>query len=108
MDSFRKFCFQGRCDISSVDEDLIDQMAGIIYEFADGASGGGLKIESKESMRRRGIKSPDAVDAAWYAMADLDGTSDLLPGDLIKADFDEILDGDSRSEWWFDAEVGTF
>lgn len=105
FDNFRKLCFQHRCDIDPTDEDLIDQMAGIIYDFADGSSGGGLKIESKESMRRRGVKSPDACDAAWYALADLDHTSRLLPGDLVQTDFDTILADDSRSEWFFQSEV---
>ena len=99
FDHFRMLCFQGRCDIDSTDEKLIDELAGIIYDFADGQSGGGLKIESKESMRRRGVKSPDAADAAWYALADMTLVSELLPGDLIKADLDEVLAGE-RSEWF--------
>jgi hypothetical protein len=105
FDIFRLLCFQNRCDIDPTDEQLIDEMAGIIYDFADGQSGGGLKIESKESMRRRGVKSPDAADAAWYALADLDGLSKLLPGDLVQSNFDEILSDDSRSEWFFDSSV---
>lgn len=104
FDHFRKMCFQGRCDMDPTDERLIDEVAGIIYDFADGQSGGGLKIESKESMRRRGVKSPDAADAAWYAMADLDGLSEHLPGDLLKTEFDDVLagSGDYRttSGWW--------
>ena len=104
FDHFRKLCFQGRCDIEPTDELLIDEMAGIIYDFADGQSGGGLKIESKESMRRRGVKSPDAADAAWYALADLDGLLPVLPGDLVKTDLDEVLVGDSRNAWWFGSE----
>lgn len=101
MDHLRKMCFQNRCDIDPTDEDLIDQMSGIIYDFADGQSGGGLKIESKESMKRRGVKSPDAVDAAWYAMADLDHLSEFLPGDLLQTELDTVIAGDSRNEWWF-------
>lgn len=104
LDHFRKLCFQGACDIDPTDEDLIDQIAGIIYDFADGQSGGGLKIESKESMRRRGVKSPDAADAAWYALADLDHFSELLPGDLVQTDLDLVIAGDSRNEWWFGSE----
>ena len=104
FDNFRKLCFQHRCDIDATDERLIDEIAGVIYDFADGQSGGGLKIESKESMRRRGVKSPDAADAAWYALADLDHLEELLPGDLVKTEFDTILAGDSRNEWWFQTE----
>jgi hypothetical protein len=104
FDHFRKLAFQGKLDIDPTDEQLIDEMAGIIYDFADGQSGGGLKIESKESMRRRGVKSPDAADAAWYALADLDHLTENLPGDLVSTDFDEVLAGSSdwrtRSGFW--------
>jgi hypothetical protein len=105
FDYFRKLCFQGRCDIDPTDETLIDEIAGLVYDFADGASGGGLKIESKESMRRRGIKSPDAADAAWYALADLDHLTQNLPGDLVQTNFDHILAGDSRQEWFFSDDM---
>lgn len=93
FDHFRKLAFQGRLDIEPTDETLIDEIAGIIYDFADGQSGGGLKIESKESMRRRGVKSPDAADAAWYALADVGDGADKLPGDYLSTDFDDVLAG---------------
>lgn len=102
FDNFRKLCFSGKCDLDPADEQLIDEVSGIIYGFADGASGGGLKIESKESMKRRGVKSPDAADAVTYALADLAHLSEHQPGDLLQTDFDEVLAGDSRNDWWFD------
>lgn len=101
FDHFRKLAFQGRLDIDSTDEKLIDEMSGIIYDFADGQSGGGLKIESKESMKRRGVKSPDAADAAWYALADLDGLGELTPGDLVVTDMDSVIAGDNRESWFY-------
>lgn len=100
FDHFRKLCFQGRCDIDPTDENLIDEMAGVIYDFADGQSGGGLKIESKESMKRRGVKSPDRADAAWYALADLDHLTELQPGDLVRTEFDSLLANSGRSGWF--------
>ena len=100
-DTFRKLAFQGNLDLDGQDEDLIEEMMGIIYDFADAQSGGGLKIESKESMKRRGVASPDAADAAWMALADLTGMSGKLPGDLVQSEFDEILE-DSGRQWFFE------
>lgn len=95
--------FQGRIDIDARDEELLDQLSGVQYEFADAASGGGLKIESKESIKKRGEKSPDFVDAAWYAAADFTGVSGALPGDVIFSEMDEIVPH-SRDWFW----SGTF
>lgn len=95
----RQMMFDGKLDIDPRDEDLIDQLSGVQYEFADGSSGGGLKIESKESMKRRGVKSPDFVDAAWYAVANLDDMSGHQPGDMLITDLDDVV-GESRSWWW--------
>jgi hypothetical protein len=100
--SLRLGMFQGRIDMDARDEELIDQLAGIQYEFVDAASGGGMKIESKESIKRRGEKSPDFVDAATYACADLSKMSGKLPGDIITADLDAII-GHQR-DWWFQGQ----
>lgn len=83
--------FSGRIDLDPRDEELLDQLAGVQYEFADAASGGGLKIESKESIKKRGEKSPDFVDACWYAAANLTGRSNLLAGDVIHSDMDDYI-----------------
>lgn len=87
----RQMMFHGRIDIDPRDDELMDQLAGIQYDFADGSSGGGLKIESKESMKKRKVKSPDFVDALWYACADLDGVSGLLPGDIVHQAVEDVL-----------------
>lgn len=105
MDTLRLGMFQGRIDIDGRDEQLLDELAGIQYEFADAASGGGLKIESKESMKKRGQKSPDYVDAAWYACMDLRGVSGLMPGDVIHETMDSFMD-DGRSRFF--ADLATF
>lgn len=44
------------------DEDLIMQLSSRKYEYGQG---GKLKMESKKAMKKRGIKSPDKVDALW-------------------------------------------
>lgn len=104
FDMLRLGMFQGRVDVDPRDEQLLDELAGIQYDFADAASGGGLKIESKESMRRAGRKSPDYADAAWYASIDMSGTSGKLPGEILYTEMDDIL-ADGRG-WFFEALSG--
>lgn len=98
MDDMRRMMFQGTLDVDARDEQFLDELMGITYDFADAASGGGMKIESKEAMKRRGVKSPDHVDAAWYACLDLSGVSGMMPGDTFTTPADMFL-GDDRS-WW--------
>lgn len=100
--TLRRGLFDGRIDIDPRDEELLDQLSGIQYEFADAASGGGLKIESKESIKRRGGKSPDFVDSVWYACADLNRISGHLPGDVLHQELDAILD--HSRDWFFQTQ----
>lgn len=97
--NLRQRMFDGTMDIDPRDEDLLDQLSGIQYEFADGSSGGGLKIESKESMKRAGRKSPDFVDAAYYAAKDLSGVTGYMAGDVIHSEMDSVL-SDDRSAFF--------
>lgn len=106
FDMLRLGMFQGYISVDARDEQLLDELSGIQYEFADAASGGGLKIESKESMRRAGRKSPDFADAAWYAAMDLSQVSGLAPGDVIHQALDDVIP-DARA-WFYDAPVGAF
>src|SRR5690606_33722133 len=46
----------GVIDVDPRDELLLDELRGIQYEYSDK---GPIKIESKDSMKRRGKKSPD-------------------------------------------------
>ena len=99
FDMMRLGMFQGRIDVSPQDEQLLDELAGIQYDFADAASGGGMKIESKESMRRAGRKSPDYADAAWYACMDMSKVSGLLPGEVLHTGMEDFL-GDNRGAFF--------
>ena len=49
-----------------VDDDLVAELAAPMYKYT---STGKIKIESKEEMRKRGIKSPDKADALALTMA---------------------------------------
>lgn len=97
----RRFAFQGTLDIDPEDENLIDELGGIQYGFSP--QSGGILIESKEAMKKRGVKSPDAADAAWYACADLsdiiDGNDTLQSGDTLYADDDVGVFATSQYSW---------
>lgn len=97
--------FNGTIDLDARDDELLDQLSGVQYDFADGSSGGGLKIESKESMKRAGRKSPDFVDACYYAAMPLGNTHQA--GDTMVTDLDVLLKDDSRS-WWWNLSPGAF
>ena len=47
-------------------DQLLAELTGIRYSFT---SAGKMKAESKDEMRRRGLKSPDLADALCLTMA---------------------------------------
>jgi hypothetical protein len=59
------------------DEELKSQMTTRVYKILDG---GKNKLESKEEMRRRGLKSPDRADAVVMAMCGAGDMESLLSG----------------------------
>lgn len=79
----------GQIDVDPADKVLIGQLEDILIEFV--APMGAMKIESKESMKKRGVKSPDAADAAWYACANLDYLDGLKAGDTVTKTPEQIL-----------------
>jgi hypothetical protein len=99
----RREAFQGTLDIDPKDEQLLDELGGIEYFFATGQ--GGMQIESKESMKKRGVKSPDYADAAWYAAHDLSALvnspwSGMKAGQLVVADMEDFVE--SGMSGWHD------
>ena len=92
-DSFRKGLHQGDIDLDLSDpsaERLHDELQSVEYKFA---AKGGLLIESKDDMRKRGVKSPDFADAAVFSFADLSELFDetLKVGDKVSASAEEII-----------------
>lgn len=91
-DSMREKMATGKLDTDFEDKTLKEELEGIQYKFNNH---GGIQIESKDEMARRGVKSPDFADAAVYACADLpidpsDPIAKLRPGDIFEmqaADF---------------------
>lgn len=69
-DEFRRNVRSGAIDLDANDteyEKLHDELTMVEYKFSP--SSGGLLIESKDDMRKRGVKSPDFADAAIYCAA---------------------------------------
>lgn len=72
-DKFRMDLIEGHVDLDPHDnysEQLEDELLSVEYKF--NAQSGGLVIESKDDMRKRGQKSPDYADAAIMAAADME------------------------------------
>lgn len=75
-DTFRKNLKLGKYDLDPADDRLSDELIMVGYKFAPT---GGLLIESKDEMRKRGMKSPDFADAAIYSAADVDSMLNVEP-----------------------------
>lgn len=83
---------RGDVDIDGRDEEFLTQLRSVVFEYTER---GQKKIESKDSMKNRGLKSPDKVDAGWYCFTDFsvlvdDPLAGARPGDKIGFDFDEF------------------
>ena len=63
-DSFKHKLRSGNIDLPD-DKNLLDEMSRVRYEYPNGV----MKIESKEDMRKRGVHSPDILDAVVIAAA---------------------------------------
>lgn len=87
----KKLMYAGEMDLDSQDEDLLEELRGVLFENADK---GQVKIESKDSMKRRNVKSPDRADALWYACLDVDHLlnplAQMKKGDRVSFDPDDI------------------
>lgn len=91
-DSFKSKLRLKEIDLDPIDERLQDEL--MVPEYKFNPVSGGLLVESKEDMKKRGFKSPDFADAAIYAAVDLDealGTRSNTRTQLIE-DPDVLLD----------------
>ncbi|MET4703036.1 hypothetical protein [Frigoribacterium sp. UYMn621] len=79
----------GLVDIDTGDSTLIEQLEDILIEYVDPHNA--MKVESKISMKKRGVSSPDAADAAWYACADLRHLDGPKDGQLLIKSPDQIM-----------------
>lgn len=97
---------QGTIDIDPEDTKLIEQLGGIEYKIANGYAES-ILIEKKSVMRARGIKSPDAADAAWYAVANIDHLfEEEQIGTRVELDMDAQLEYENETSGFFAMEFG--
>lgn len=101
-DQFAKAVADGRVYLPD-DDELHNEIASIKYEYR----GSALLIESKENMRKRGIKSPDVLDAVIYAYQNIDA---IMAGDSEGQYFspDDLLDADDFTDFMFEDELAYF
>lgn len=94
---FARRCRIGEVDLDPEDEKLIDQLRGIEYKIANGFAES-ILIEKKSVMRAKGIKSPDAADAAWYSIAKLGHLFDEEQvGSRVELDVDLQIEEDDAN-----------
>ena len=101
-DQFAKAVADGRVYLPD-DDELHNEIASIKYEYR----GSALLIESKENMRKRGIKSPDVLDAVIYAYQNIGA---IMAGDSEGQYFspDDLLDAEDFSDFMFEDELAYF
>lgn len=86
-DSFKYKLRAGNLDIPD-HRDLLDEMSRVRYSYPNGI----MKIESKDEMRKRGVHSPDIMDAAVMASAPITSIENnplasARPGQTFEYDF---------------------
>jgi hypothetical protein len=93
-DKFRLDLRQQNLDLDPDDENyerLTDELQSVEYKF--NSQSGGLLVESKDDMKKRGQKSPDFADAAIYASADMEYLLEVTaqPGDRLRTTPEQFL-----------------
>lgn len=101
-DNLREMMINGQIDMDLNDKDLLDELMSIKYKFSPKGS---IQIESKDDMRKRGMKSPDRLDSAMYAALDMSRLvagpwGGAKPGDIMLANANEFAEGSVfLSDW---------
>lgn len=93
-DKFRMDLRSANIDLDSDDENherVTDELQSVEYKF--NSQSGGLLVESKDDMKKRGQKSPDYADAAIFSAADMDYllNAGAQPGDRLTATPESII-----------------
>jgi len=75
----RKLMEDGLIDLDPEDTELAEELQRPRW-YAD--LSGRICVESKEDMRKRGLKSPNRADAAIYSIVELSGSFELMEGGI--------------------------
>ena len=97
-DQVRTALRAGEVDIDREDDTLSDEVTSVLYKYDEGTGGtGGLLIEAKTDMRKRGLKSPDNADAFMYAAVDMSHLYDNPLASLKNGD--TIMEEPEKPAW---------
>lgn len=98
FDNLKRMMLDGKIDLDLQDQTLVDELMNIEYKFNNNSA---LQIESKDDMKKRGVKSPDYADAAVYATANLDYWLGIpyKKGDKVYLKDDDPLLGLDEKSW---------
>ena len=89
-DDFRRQMQEGLIDLDYEDKALREQMQRQTYEIN---SRGAIQMTQKQEMRKRGLSSPDELDAAIMSAVDLSWMTGRLPaGSVVVEDHQDTLD----------------
>lgn len=88
-DLFREKMQDGLIDLDYSDEELREQLITATFKFS---AKGSLQITSKEDMRKKGLSSPDSLDAVLLSTISFTDSDGPQPGEVIEFD-DEVLPG---------------
>lgn len=89
-DTFRQGMAMGLVDLDPDDKELRDQLYTQTYQTNLRAA---IQITPKDQMRKAGLKSPDALDAAIYSYYDTGLTNGgPRPGDVVARNLEDVPD----------------
>jgi len=88
-DQLRTAMQLGKIDLDLLDKDLQKELMVQTFDYNNL---GGIQITPKLEQRKKGLKSPDNLDAVVYSNIDLEYLTGPQPGDKIHTSADEVLE----------------
>src|SRR5690625_4961294 len=99
-DTFRSLMSQGMVDLDPEDKTLRDDMTSVTYEIN---RRGAIQITPKHEARKKGIRSPDHLDAAIYSAIDFSGALEgPQPGTKVSASPEQLIEDIGFEMNWLD------
>lgn len=99
-DQLRVQIQKGEIDLDMQDTELQEEL---LVQTFDYNNLGGIQITPKTRQRKKGLKSPDHLDAVIYSAVDVSALTDpspinaMKPGDRLYADMEDLVGSPS---WW--------
>jgi hypothetical protein len=96
-DTLREKMAAGQIDLDYNDSDLREQLITQTYKFS---AKGAVQITSKDEMKKNGLSSPDALDAAILCVIDFNESDRPEVGSVIEYDYDDVDNAFYRESFW--------